>query len=57
MSEEIITNIEDEKGQRDLGVFCLRVYRGAIEEGATPLEALAIVSAFVEGTVRSTREA
>jgi hypothetical protein len=34
-----MTDVENERAQRDLGVLAVRVYRGAREEGGTWLEA------------------
>jgi hypothetical protein len=51
MSDEL-GRIEDAKGQRDLGVFGYRIYLGAVSEGASPAEALAVVTAFFEGSIR-----
>lgn len=51
-NDDELNRIEEEKGQRDLGIFGYRIYQGAISEGATASEAVGIVAAFFEGTAR-----
>lgn len=42
--------IEDERAQKDIGVFAYRVYVGAKEDGATEFEAYMIVCAWFVGS-------
>lgn len=44
-----IKNIEDAKAQRDLGILGLRIFKGALSDGATTEEAIAVTIAFYAG--------
>lgn len=44
--EDPLGNIEDRKGQQDLGVFAYRIFEGSRNEGATRFEATLIVGAW-----------
>lgn len=47
-----LVNIEDRAASMDFGKQGFHIYQGAIEEGATPNEALRIVTAFYAGMFR-----
>lgn len=49
MSEDPIKQIEDEKTYLDFGKMAYLVYRGALEEGASPQEAYIVTSAYFRG--------
>lgn len=48
-----IKDIEDKKGQQDVGVMAFRVWEGAREEGASFREALAIICGWFYGLFKS----
>lgn len=48
-----LSDIENEKAQKDLGVTAYRMYKGAQEEGATWVEAFWIVAAYFCGMFKS----
>lgn len=57
MKEWSPRDIEDKKGQNDLGVMLYRIYEGVIsEETATWLEGYIIVAAFVHGMFKASNE-
>lgn len=45
-----INEIEDEKGQIDLGRFAARMYMGALQESKSTVVAFAAVAAFFAGS-------
>lgn len=45
-----LSNIEDEKAQKDIGVFAYRVFLGAKSDGASTFEAYLIVCAWFVGS-------
>lgn len=51
-----LTNIEDEKGQIDIGVFAHRIYRGAIQDGANWITAYLITAAWVHGMFKASQD-
>ena len=51
-----ITNIEDNILWQDTGRQALMIFRGARSDGASMIEAAAIVAAFYEGMFRSFKQ-
>ena len=51
-----LKNIEDEKAQIDMGVMSYRIYRGAIQDGATWVEAYLVTAAYWHGMFKSQSE-
>lgn len=49
-------DIEDKKGQQDIGVLLYRTYQGAVAEGANWLEAYIVVAAFCHGMMKSNQD-
>jgi putative IMPACT (imprinted ancient) family translation regulator len=51
-----LANIEDSKGQRDLGVFAVRVFDGALAETGSWLKAYFATAAFFHGMFKTPPE-
>ena len=51
MTDNPISKIEDEKAWMDFGKQAYLIMKGALNEGSTREEAMAIVAAFYAGTV------
>ena len=51
-----LTNVEDSKGQHDLGVLAARVFEGALEETGSWLKAYFTCAAFCHGMLKPTPE-
>jgi hypothetical protein len=52
-----LTDLEDAQDQRDIGVFALRIYRGARTEGATRVEAFTVLVAWFRALLMHSAEA
>lgn len=51
-----IRDIEDKKGQQDMGVMGWRVYEGALNDGATPNQAYKVTIAFFAGMFKGSKD-
>lgn len=51
-----MSDVENAKGQRDLGVMAFRIMQGAIEEGATAAEAVTIVTCWFAGMFAASKK-
>jgi hypothetical protein len=51
-----MTNIEDEKGQVDIGIMLHRIFRGAQEDGASWITAYLVTAAFAHALFKSSQE-
>jgi len=54
--ENPLSHIEQVIATKDTGRYAYLMYKGAREEGAGSIEALAIVSAYYEGMFRALKE-
>jgi hypothetical protein len=59
MSEEgnkFMSELEQAKGMKDMGVMGFRIFNGAVEEGASVDQAVMIVAAFFTGMFTAGKE-
>lgn len=52
--DDAMRNVEDRKGQQDLGVFAYRIFEGARMEGASRFEATLLIAAWFYGMFLNT---
>lgn len=57
LSESPLKDIEDKKGQMDMGTLCYRLYNGARLDGASRYESYLVVKAFFAGSADAHNQA
>ncbi len=56
VTENPMKQIEDTKALMDIGKMGLNILRGAIEDGATPVEAATVLSSYYAGMFMSAKD-